>query len=138
MLNLGLFLRPLYLSIMSLTLKGKLIKILEPESGVSRAGNVWKKQDFVIETADQFPKVVCFTLFNDKVSMLSGLTVGEELEVSFDVESREFNSRYYHNLNAWKISKASQGATFGNTPPSYTVDDIPPEPLDDQPGDLPF
>jgi hypothetical protein len=135
---MGLLLRPLYLCIMSLTLKGKLTKILEPESGVSRAGNAWKKQDFVIETADQFPKTVCFTLFNDKVSILGGLTVGEELEVSFDVESREFNSKYYHNLNAWKISKASQGASSGNTPPPYSVDDIPPEPLDDQPGDLPF
>ena len=138
MLNLGLVLGLLYLSIMSLTLKGKLTKILDPESGVSRAGNAWKKQDFVIETADQFSKTVCFTLFNDKVSMLSGLNVGEELEVSFDVESREFNSKYYHNLNAWKISKASQGVGNGNFPPPYAIDEIPPEPLDDQPGDLPF
>jgi hypothetical protein len=123
---------------MSLTLKGKLTKILNPETGVSRSGNAWKKQDFVIETADQFPKKVCFTLFGDKVTMLSGMEPGDDLEVSFDVESREFNSKYYHNLNAWKISKSGPSSVSSGAPPAYTTDDIPPEPMDDQPGDLPF
>ncbi len=123
---------------MSLTLKGKLGKILNPETGVSRSGNAWKKQDFVIETADQFPKKVCFTLFGDKVNMLNGMEPGDELEVSFDVESREFNSKYYHNLNAWKILKVGPSAVSSGAPPAYTTDDIPPEPMDDQPGDLPF
>jgi hypothetical protein len=123
---------------MSLTLKGKLTKILNPETGVSRTGNAWKKQDFVIETADQFPKKVCFTLFGDKVTMLNGIEPGDDLEVSFDVESREFNSKYYHNLNAWKISKAGPSSVSNGAPPAYTASDIPPEPMDDQPGDLPF
>jgi len=123
---------------MSLTLKGKLSKILNPETGVSRTGNAWKKQDFVIETADQFPKKVCFTLFGDKVTMLNGMEPGDDLEVSFDVESREFNSKYYHNLNAWKILKTGTATAPGSVPPAYTTDDIPPEPMDDQPGDLPF
>lgn len=121
---------------MSLVLKGKLTKILNPESGVSKAGNSWKKQDFVIETSEQFPKNVCFTLFNDKASMLSGFNQGDEVEVSFDVESREFNGKYYHNLNAWKISKVSQSSGEYIPPPS--IDDMLPEPLDEQPGDLPF
>ncbi|MFZ5429869.1 MAG: DUF3127 domain-containing protein [Bacteroidota bacterium] len=123
---------------MSLNLKGKLVRILQVESGVSRAGNAWKKQDFVIETDDQYPKTVCFTLFNDKVTLLAGINPGEPLEVSFDVESREFNGKFYHNLNAWKISKASQGGVPDNFPPPLTVNDMPPEPMDDQPGDLPF
>ena len=123
---------------MSLSLKGKLTRILDPESGVSRAGNAWKKQDFVIETAETYPKKVCFTLFNDKVALLEGLKTGADLEVSFDVESREFNNKYYHNLNAWKITKAAESGGADNYPPPYTADDIPPEPLDGQPGDLPF
>jgi hypothetical protein len=124
---------------MNLTLKGKLTKILNMESGVARSGNAWKKQDFVIETDDQYPKMVCFTLFNDKVSMLSGMATGDLLEVSFDVESREFNSKYYHNLNAWKITKVTSGGAANDmVPPPYTVSDIPPEPLDNESDGLPF
>jgi hypothetical protein len=123
---------------MSLVLKGKLSRILDPESGMSKAGNQWKKQEFLIETTDQFPKKVCFTLFNDKVSVLSGLKPGDEIEVSFDVESREFNNKFYHNLNAWKIEKAGTQKPNGDFPPPLTSDDMPEESFDDQPGDLPF
>lgn len=123
---------------MSLTLKGKLIRILNQESGVARSGNQWTKQEFVIETADQFPKKVCFTLFNDKVSMLAGLKTGEELEVSFDVESREYNGKYFHNLNAWKLDRSSAAAPVSDGIPPFSVDDIPPEPLEEGGDDLPF
>lgn len=123
---------------MSLVLKGKLSRILEPESGTSKAGNQWKKQEFLIETSDQFPKKVCFTLFNDKVNALAGLNPGDEIEVSFDVESREFNNKFYHNLNAWKIEKPGPQKATGDFPPPLTLDDMPEESFDDQPGDLPF
>ncbi len=122
---------------MSLTIKGKLIKILNAESGVARAGNSWKKQEFVIETNDQFPKKICFTLFNDKVALLKGFSEGEDLEVSFDVDSREYNNKWFHNINAWKIERTGQHAGGDNLPP-LNDDDVPPEPLDEQPGDLPF
>lgn len=122
---------------MSLTVKGKLIKILNPESGIARTGNSWKKQEFVIETNDQFPKKICFTLFNDKVTLLKGLAEGDELEISFDVESREFNSKWYHNINAWKIDLTGQKPAPGDIPP-FTGDDIPPDPFSEQPDDLPF
>lgn len=122
---------------MALSVKGKLLKILNKESGVSRAGNAWEKQEFVIETNDQYPKKVCFTLFGDKVSLISGVPEGEEVEVSFDVESREFNGKYYHNLNAWKIDRQSNAAPE-YAPPPFGFDDIPPEPLEPQPDDLPF
>ena len=124
-------------STMSLTIKGKLLKILTVESGVSRTGNSWKKQEFVIETQDQFPKKVCFSLFNDKVSLLNGITDGEELEISFDIESREFNNKWYHNVNAWKIDRVGQ-KPVNDTPPPFTKDDVPPEPFQEQPDDLPF
>ena len=124
---------------MNLTLKGKLTKILNIESGVARSGNSWKKQDFVIETDDQYPKMVCFTLFNDKVTMLASVSVGDIVEISFDVESREYNNKYYHNLNAWKISRVNNGDKAGElAPPPYTLGDVPPEPVDDQQDGLPF
>jgi hypothetical protein len=122
---------------MSLSLKGKLVNILNLESGVSRSGNSWKKQEFVLETQDQFPKKVCFTLFNDKVSLLSGFAAGEDLEVSFDVESREFNNKWYHNINAWKIEKTGH-PTAADIPPPFSSDDIPPESNPEDQDDLPF
>ena len=70
---------------MALSVKGKIDQILEPQSGVSRAGKEWKKQDFVIETDEQFPRKVCFTLFGDKVALVSDITQGQEVEVSLNL-----------------------------------------------------
>jgi len=122
---------------MSLTVKGKVVKVLEMESGVSRSGNQWKKQEFVVETQEQFPKKICFTVFNDKISLLAGFTGGEDVEVSFDIESREFNGKWYHNINAWKIDKSGQKAA-PEIPPPFSAADVPPEDFREDQDDLPF
>ena len=123
--------------VMSLTQKGKITQILKAESGVSKAGNAWTKQEFVIETQEQFPKKICFTLFGDKVSLLNGLSENTEVEVSFNVESRDFNGKWYHNINAWKIETTDAAAPSGDFPPEFTAADIPPEREGDY-NDLPF
>ncbi|WP_297092609.1 DUF3127 domain-containing protein [uncultured Draconibacterium sp.] len=123
---------------MALSVKGKVEQILKPESGVSRAGKEWKKQEFVIETDEQYPRKVCFTLFGEKVDLINGLNSGEEIEVSFNLESREYNGRWFHNINAWKIDKVTADEGMPVPPPEFGMDDIPPEPADDAAGDLPF
>jgi hypothetical protein len=121
---------------MSISIKGKIIKILNLESGVSKAGNEWKKQEFIVEESDQqFSRKVCFTLFNDKTNLIKGFSPGQEVEVSFNVESREYNGKWFHNINAWKIE--SMGQNLPDAPPEYSLEDVPPEPLDDS-SDLPF
>ncbi len=122
---------------MSLSVKGNIVSILNPESGVSRAGKEWSKQEFVIETQEQFPKKVCFTLFGDKTSLLNGISNGAEVEVSFNLESREYNGRWFHNINAWKIDTVQQDIPQQEAPPEFRAEDIPPEPADG-PDDLPF
>ncbi len=122
---------------MTLQVKGKISHILKPESGVSRGGNEWKKQEFVVETEEQYPKKVCFTLFNDKASLIDGFKPGTEVEVSFNLESREFNGKWFHNINAWKIDRVAT-ENVPEPPPPFGIDDIPPEPTDDFGGDLPF
>ena len=122
---------------MSLQIKGKVQEILKSESGVSRAGKEWKKQEFVIETDEQYPRKVCFTLFNDKTSLVDGLSAGEEVEVSFNVESREYNGKWFHNINAWKIDKPTAD-NLPEAPPEFSMSDIPPEPAEDESNDLPF
>ncbi len=120
---------------MALDIQGKLIQILAVQSGVSKAGKDWSKQEFIVETQEQFPKKVCFTLFGDKTDLIQGISEGEEVKVSFNLESREFNERWFHNVNAWKIEKvATQHAD--STMEARPIDDLPPMPNEDD--DLPF
>ncbi len=125
---------------MSLEITGQLIQILPVQSGTSKAGNEWSKQEFIIETQDQFPKKVCFTLFGDKVSILNGISVGDNINVAFNLESREFNGRWFHNINAWRINAANNA---GNDTPGFDGNEMPPPPgTSDAPppsaDDLPF
>ncbi len=123
---------------MALSVKGKVEQILKTESGVSRAGKEWKKQDFVIETEEQYPKKVCFTLFGEKVDLLNGVSAGQDIEVSFNIESREYNGRWFTNVIAWKIDQVSEQNNVPEPPPAFTMNDIPPEPDEDSANDLPF
>lgn len=123
---------------MSMQVKGTLQQILKLESGVSKAGKEWKKQDFILVTNEQFPKTVCFTLFGDKISLIDSISTGSEVEVFFSLESRDFNGKWYHNINAWKIEKAGAVNAAGGYPPQFSSDEIPPERADDSGSDLPF
>lgn len=91
---------------MGLSVKGNVSNILPVESGTSKAGKEWKKQGFVINTGEQFNPDICFSVFGeDKLQMVSELKVGEEVEVHFNLSSREFNGKYYHNIDAWRVEK---------------------------------
>jgi len=87
-----------------LVVKGKLKKKLAVENGTSKAGKEWSKQNFVIDTGAQYNPEICFQVFGDKVDLLNNYKEGQEVEVKFNVSSREFNGKYYHNLDAWFIS----------------------------------
>lgn len=90
---------------------GRIIEKLAPQGGTSKAGREWKKQEYVLETHEQYPRKVKFDFFGDKVDQYP-LNIGEEVTISFDIESREFNGRWYTDIRAWKADKgqaASQG-----------------------------
>jgi hypothetical protein len=123
---------------MSFKVKGKILQVLPEQKGTSPRGE-WKKQDFVIETADdQFPKKICFTLFNDKTSSLESIKPNMEVEVSFSIESREYNQKWYTNVNAFRIDSVKDEGTPGMTPPPFNEADIPPLKENDENDDLPF
>ncbi len=81
-------------------------------SGTSKSGKAFQKREFVIETAGQYPKKVCMQLFGDKVNECPN--VGDEVKVSFDIESREWNGKWFTQLNAWKVER--QGAQAASQP----------------------
>lgn len=122
---------------MSLTINGKIVNILNVESGTSKAGKEWKKQGFVIDTGDQFNPNVCFSLFgDDKIGMLSQFSVGQDVEVSFNLSSREFNGKWYHNIDAWRINPQTSGAPTGGEIPAPTAADFSGDSAETD--DLPF
>ena len=84
-------------------LSGKIVKVLPLQTGQGKNG-IWKKQDYVLEYGDTYPKLVCFNLWGDKVDQFA-LGEGEAVTISFDVESREYNGKYYTDVKAWKVEK---------------------------------
>jgi hypothetical protein len=99
---------------------GKVIKILPLVTGTSKNGT-WKKQEFILETAAQIPRKICFSLWGDKIDQ-ANLSDGDEAEVMFDLESKEFNSRWYTEAKAWKVvRKSAKTATSSmeEPPPEY-------------------
>ncbi|MGV3561518.1 DUF3127 domain-containing protein [Larkinella arboricola] len=90
---------------MALELTGKLVKVLPEQSGQGKNGT-WTKQQFVIETIDQFPKQVCLMAWGDKTGDLAQFAPGDTLRCAISVESREYNDRWYTDVRAWRIEPA--------------------------------
>jgi len=83
---------------------GKLVKILELQKGVSKAGKNWQKQSFVLDTGAEFNNQICIDTFGEKIEQIQNLKNGAEIEVKLNVSSKEYNGRYYHNISAWEIA----------------------------------
>lgn len=86
-------------------IQGKIIQVLPLQSGVGKAsGKEWKKQEYVLETIDQYPRKICFNLWGDTIDRAQ-LQVGEDVTVQVDVESREFNGRWYTDVKGWRVDR---------------------------------
>jgi len=82
---------------------GKLIQKMPMQSGISKTGNSWQKQEFVIETLEQFPRKICANLWGERTAVLETLNIDDKVVMSFDLESREFNGKWYTDVKAYKI-----------------------------------
>ena len=115
---------------------GKIIELLEVKFGKSANGE-WRKQEYVLETEAQYPKKICFMAWGDKIDQFD-IKKDEKLTVSIDLESREYNGRWYTDVKAWKVSRDGGDLDYGqsfqsqdrNEPPisnsiSLDGDDIP-------------
>lgn len=89
--------------------RGTVIRILPVQEGVSKSGNAWRKGAFVIETESQYPRTICFNIWNNRIDEYP-LTEGDLVEVRFDVESREYMERWYTDVTAYSVSKVDQTA----------------------------
>lgn len=128
---------------------GKIIAVLEPRGGVSaRTGNPWKTQDYVIEeTVGQFPKRMAFNVFGEENINRFNIQQGQELTVSFDINAREYQGRWYNDIRVWNVQPAvAQAPAMASAQPAAAPAAQPaPQPsaaaftaASDDSSDLPF
>ena len=86
-------------------LVGKIIQVLPPQEGVGRNGNPWKLQGYVLETLEQYPRKVHFEVFGEDRIRQNPCEIDQLVTISFDIESREFNGRWYTSIRAWRINQ---------------------------------
>jgi hypothetical protein len=137
--------------IMELT--GKIIAVMQPRSGVSqRTGNSWMMQDYVMEIPGQYPRHMVFNIFGEDRIKQFNIQMGEDITVSFDIDAREFNGRWYNDIRAFNVTRGAvpaaaaapaQGAPFAQ-PAAAPQDATSPFPPAQEPAgegsadDLPF
>lgn len=120
-------------------IQGNVIQLLDEQSGEGKNGR-WRKREYVIETGGQYPKKICFNLWGDKIDQFP-MKVGDSVTVYFDLESRDFNGRWYTDVKAWKVEQQSNSGTPDQAGASFEPDyQAPPDLNIPPPGedDLPF
>lgn len=114
-------------------ISGVVINLLPLQSGQGKNGT-WKKQEFILETPGQYPKKVCMNLWGDKVDEIK-ISVGDKITASINIESREYNGRWYTDVRAWKVQKESGASRRDDVPPPSEENFVPDNSGTD---DLPF
>ena len=106
-----------------MNIDGKLVKILQQETGVSKANKEWKKQSILIEQDVEYNKEVVITYFGDNIRKLESIKLGDNLSCNVNISSREYNGKYYHNIDGWACAISSDKSSKDSE--ELTNDDLP-------------
>lgn len=115
---------------------GKVIAILDKRSGTSKSGNAWVTQEYVIETSDQYPKKCCFSLFGEEKIAACNIKIGETITAHIDIDARQWESKWFNSISAWKIERASDVGAQAQESHQQLPNDVPQS--GEQGDDLPF
>ncbi|MTB50512.1 DUF3127 domain-containing protein [Lewinella sp. W8] len=123
---------------MSFEITGTLVKKYETET----KGESFRVRDFVIKANDggQYDNFVKFQCTQDRTAIVDDLNEGDEIKVHFDLRGREWQGRYFTNLNAWRVENISASSGV-STSSEETFNDFPSagdEPAVSADDDLPF
>jgi len=122
-------------------IKGRIILVHPVENGVSKNNKAWAKQSFVIETGGNYPKKIALTLWGeDKINQYD-LQPGREITAHLELESREYNGRWYTEARAWKIEWTADARQAAAKTPQWqtgTSSYKAPEPKQENAFDNPF
>ena len=100
---------------MAYELSGKIKLIQEPKTFDSG----FTKREMVVTVEDgRYPQDINLEFVQDKAGLLDALQVGQEVTVSFDIRGREYNGRYFNNLQGWKVVTAEAASTHPDSPPA--------------------
>lgn len=120
---------------MSNTITGTIVKVLPRESGQSNQGKSWQKQIYILQTNDQYPRTIAFSLWGDKVNQYS-CSQGESVTVHITIESREFKERWYTEVQGWRVERIGFNPNLNN--PLGSAQAMPAQSTVASSSDLPF
>ena len=111
-------------------LQGKVIAVLNPREGTSKAGNPWKAQEYVIETVEQYSKKMCFEVFGaERIAQYEPLLqLGNNVKVSFDIDARQWNDRWFNSIRAWNVTLADDSMMQPGAAPFPPAPGVAPAP----------
>jgi len=127
---------------MSFEITGKLHKKFDTQQKTDS----FKAREFVILVEEgNYPQYLKFQLTQDRCELIDAFEDNQPVKVSFDLRGREWQGKYFTNLNAWRVSKPEPAAATGDTQ-SFPDDPFPSEtfpkaddaPKNDEFDDLPF
>jgi hypothetical protein len=120
----------------NIEVSGKVTMLGQLQSGEGKNGT-WVRQDLIIETDDQFPKKLCLSCWGDKAAEAKSFATGEKIKASVNLESREFNGRWYTDVRVWKFDKigTSSSPAVQSAQQASPFEDFATQ---DSGGDLPF
>ncbi len=87
-------------------IKARIKKIMEVENGTSKSGHEWRRQDFIVNQFTPFKDELCCSIFNDNISLMANRKEGETVELELTIKSREWNGKYFTNVNCDMIGPA--------------------------------
>lgn len=97
-------------------IKGRIIATLPPRGGVSQKGTQWQVQEYVIEeTEARYPKKVAFEVFGENIQKFN-IQNGQEYTVSFDIDARQWQDRWFNSIRAWKVQPVQTSQSSAPTP----------------------
>jgi len=104
---------------------GRILEVLPKVTGTNKSGNPWQKQEFILEVqGGQYPKKALMGIWGDKVDQFQ-VQKGEDVTVSFDIDCREYNGRWYNDIRAWNVVKKSGAQTSAAPSPAAPIHETP-------------
>lgn len=114
--------------------EGRYERKLEPQSGMTKAGKAWSKETIIVRTNEEYDNIYPIEFFGDKaIGNLNQVSVGDSVDVEFNIKANEYNGRHYVSLGGWKIAKVA------SSEPTKAPEVVPEAITNDDDGDsLPF
>jgi hypothetical protein len=97
----------------SYTLTGEVIAV-QPEQ--TFASGFTKQAVIISDCADKYPQEIAFEAVKEKIALLAGLNAGDKVTVAFNVRGREYDGKWFVNLQLWKLDVIAAAAPVADNP----------------------